>query len=475
MNGAKRRLLAAFLLLTAGCVSAPAHKAPDVDLNIPESWQQEESRPPAAPPAGAWWLTFHNERLNAIVQDTLVANHDLRAAVARVEQAAAAARIVSADLKPVVDVGLSANRQRQNFVGFPIPGQESGVLTTTATRVGLSANVAWEADLWGRLRAAARAALADFTAAAEDMEAARQSLAAQAARSWFVVVEAREQVELAEQTVASRRESATQVRQRYELGLRPSLDLRLAESTLADAEALTARRRSRLNGGVRQLEILMGHYPAGRLLDGSEDVTLPPAPSSIPAGLPTDLLERRPDLRAAASRFTAAEQRVLAARRALYPRLVLTASGGTVSNQLKDLVSGDFAVWSLLGGLTQPLFQGGRLRAGVDQADARRDEAMELYASTLLRAFAEVETALVDEGRLREQEEALTRSTSQLAAALRLARDRYTRGVGDYLTVLESQSREFVARSALLAVRRERLTNRVDLFLALGGGFGDNS
>ncbi len=476
MNGAKRRLLAASLLLaTTGCVAAPAHKAPDVDLNIPASWQQEESRPLAAPPAGAWWLTFHNERLNAIVQDTLAANHDLRAAVARVEQAAAAARMVSADLKPVVGAGLSANRQRQNFVGFPIPGQESEILTTTATRFGLSIDVAWEVDLWGRLRAGARAALADFTAAAEDMEAARQSLAAQAARSWFAVVEAQEQVHLAEQTVASRRESAAQVRGRYELGLRPSLDLRLAESTLADAEALVARRRSRLNGRVRRLEILMGHYPAGRLLEGSEDVILPTAPPSIPAGLPTDLLERRPDLRAAASRFTAAQQRVLVARRALYPRLILTGSGGTVSNQLKDLVSGDFAVWSLLGGLTQPLFQGGRLRAGVDQADAGRDETMELYAGTLLRAFAEVETALVDEGRLREQEEALTRSTAELAAALRLARDRYTRGVGDYLTVLESQSREFVARSSLLAVRRERLTNRVDLFLALGGGFGDNS
>ena len=219
----------------------------------------------------------------------------------------------------------------------------------------------------------------------------------------------------------------------------------------------------------------MGRYPAGRLLDGSEDVTLPPAAPSIPAGLPTDLLERRPDLRAAAGRFTASQQRLLAARRALYPRLTLTGSGGTVSDQLKDLVNGDFTVWSLLGGLTQPLFQGGRLRAGVDRAGAGRDETMERYAGTLLRAFAEVEMALADEGRLREQEEALTRSTAELAAALRLARDRYAGGVGDYLTVLESQSREFVARSALLAVRRERLTNRVDLFLALGGGFGDHS
>jgi len=478
MNGSllstARHVLPLTLALVFGlaCVKAPPHDLDDINLETPEAWQQEDGPSPAAPPEELWWLTFDDSRLTEIVEHTLEANYDLRAAVARIDQAVAAARIVSADLKPTVGVGVSGARQRQNFVGLPIPGNSTGVLNTTFTRYGASLDVFWEADLWGRLRARSRAALADVEAITDDVEFARQSLAAQAAKSWFAVVEARQQVELAAGTVASRVESRDQVNARYRMGLRPPLELRLAESTLADAQALEALRRSQLNGSVRQLEILMGLYPAGTFLAADDGVTLPPPPPAIPAGLPADLLQRRPDLRAAANRVLAADQRTLSAKRALYPRLTLTASGGTVTQQLQDLVQGDFKVWSLLGGLTQPLFQGGRLRAGIRQADAVGDESLELYASSVLRAFAEVEITLADEGWLQDQEAALAASTDQLAAAQRLALERYSNGVGDYLTVLESQSREFVARSALLAVRRQRLTNRVDLYLALGGGFG---
>jgi multidrug efflux system outer membrane protein len=474
-RGALHITLAMSLAVGMACVKAPPHDLQDIDLETPEAWQQEDGPSQAPPPEEAWWWTFDDARLAEIVEHTLEANHDLQAAVARIDQAVAAARIVSADLKPTVGVGLNGSRSRQNFVGLPIPGNSSGILNTTTTRYGVSLDVAWEADLWGRLRAKSRAALMDVEAITDDVEFARQSLAAQAAKAWFVVVEARQQVELAAGTVASRVESRNQVSARYRMGLRPPLELRLAESTLADARALEALRRSQLNGSVRQLEILMGLYPAGTFLAADDGVTLPPPPPSIPAGLPADLLQRRPDLRAAASRVLAADQRTLSAKKALYPRLTLTASGGTVTQQLQDLVQGDFKVWSLLGGLTQPLFQGGRLRAGIRQADAVGDENLELYASSVLRAFAEVEITLADEGWLQDQETALAGSADQLAAAQRLALDRYSNGVGDYLTVLESQSREFLARSALLAVRRQRLTNRVDLYLALGGGFGQTT
>ncbi|TDI34267.1 MAG: efflux transporter outer membrane subunit [Acidobacteria bacterium] len=471
---ALRLTLTMALLTGLACVKLPPQDLVEINLDRPERWQQEDVPSAADPPEDAWWMTFNDARLAEIIEHTLEANHDLQAAVARVAQAVAAARIVSADLKPTVGVGLAGGRQRQNFVGFPVPGGGS-VLSTTSTRYGVSLDVFWEADLWGRLQAGTRAALADVHAITDDVEFARQSLAAQAAKAWFSAVEAREQVELSAGTVASRRESRDQVNARYRLGLRPPLELRLAESTLADAQALEALRRSQLNGSVRQLEILMGLYPSGTFLAADDHATLPPPPPSIPAGLPADLLQRRPDLRAAASRVQAADQRTLSAKRALYPRLTLTASGGTVTQQLQDLVQGDFRVWSLLGGLTQPLFQGGRLRAGVRLADAVGDESLELYASSVLRAFAEVETALADENWLRDQESALAFSSDQLAAAQRLALQRYSNGVGDFLTVLESQRREFLARSALLAVRRQRLANRVNLFLALGGGFGDNS
>jgi outer membrane protein TolC len=178
---------------------------------------------------------------------------------------------------------------------------------------------------------------------------------------------------------------------------------------------------------------------------------------------------------AAERRLASADQRYLVARRSLYPRLTLTSSGGTASDGLGDLLDGDFRVWSLIGGLTQPLFQGGKLRAGVDAADAGREEVLARYATTVLGAYSEVEVALAAEEFLAEQERHLAEATEQLKAARRLAEDRYEEGVGIYLTVLESQSRALTSESELLSIRRRRLDNRIDLHLALGGGFEEPS
>jgi len=187
--------------------------------------------------------------------------------------------------------------------------------------------------------------------------------------------------------------------------------------------------------------------------------------------MPADLVARRPDLAAAERRLVAADQRFRAARAALYPRLSLTASSGTSSNQLTDLVDGNFSVWSLVGNLTAPLFQAGRLRAGVDLAAAGIDEDFALYVGTALRAYSEVEGSLAAEQYLAERIRYLQDAARQSLAAQRQAEERYRSGLTDYITVLEAQRRYFEAQSAFLAGRRERLDNRVDLYLALGGGF----
>jgi NodT family efflux transporter outer membrane factor (OMF) lipoprotein len=411
--------------------------------------------------------------LPALVHEALVANHDLQAAAARLEQAQEVARIAVADLQPQVGAGLSAARQRQVFVGFPIPGSAGNVLSTQSTRYGVSLDATWEVDLWGRLRAGARAAVADAQAVAADVRGARLSLASQTARAWFAAVEAAEQRRLARATASSRQESAAAVRVRYEQGLRPALDLRLALSQQAEAAAAVQQRQAQLDLVVRQLEALLGRYPGGALEGRLEAASLPALPPPVPAGLPAEVFGRRPDLVAAERRLAAAAQRRQAARRALYPRLTLTAAGGTASDQLGDLLDGDFRVWSLVAGLTQPLFQGGRLRAGVRRAQAAEEEALASWAGAALRAFAEVESALAVAGALAAREQLLAASAQQLGAARQLAGERYRSGVGDYLTLLESESREHAARSALLSVRRQRLDNRIDLHLALGGGFHD--
>jgi NodT family efflux transporter outer membrane factor (OMF) lipoprotein len=474
--------LAALLILIAGCVKAPVVRPPKLAPDVPDRWTAAET--PAGHVQEGWWEAFGDPVLTGLVEQALENNHDLRVAAARLEQAGADERIAREDLKPAVSAGVSGARRRQNFIGFPDfgpapdpdgtgpaepePRDEQEVVSTTSTTLGTSLDISWEIDLWGRLRAGAQAALADLQAASADYRAARLSLAAQTAKAWFAAAEASEQLALAEATVESWRTSSEQVRRRYERGLRPSLDVRLSISNYESAEALLQQRRQQLDAAIRRIEVLLGRYP-GRQLETPRE--LHELSSQVPAGLPADLVSRRPDLVAAERRLAAADARLAVARRSLYPRFALTASGGTATDELKNLLDGDFRVWSLLANLTQPLFQGGRLRAGVDRAESGSEAALESYAGTALRAFSEVELALAAEQFLAEREAHQREAAEQAEEARRLAEDRYRSGLEGYVTILESQRRELAARSLLLVNRLLRLNNRVDLYLALGGGF----
>lgn len=460
-------ILAAALALT-GCATAPPAQPLDLEVTLPETWAASQT--PAGEVSSDWWREFGDPGLTDAVDTALRQNHDLLAAAARLEQAAAGALIAGAPLRPTLDAGLTGGRRRQNFIGFPIPGGEQRVLSSFSTTWGVSLNTTWEADLWGRLRAGARAAVAETQRSAAELRSARQSIAGQTVKAWFAVAEAHQQFALVEQTVASFTATADQVRGRFEQGLRPALDLRLSLSNLASAEANRSARLQQLDATTRQLEVLLGEY-ADRHIRVAQ--TLPEAPGPVPAGLPADLVSRRPDL-VAAERFLAADrERLEVARRDLYPRFSLTASGGTSTRELTDLLNGDFGVWSLVGNLTQPLFDGGRLRAVVAQTKAQTDESLAAYAGAALTAFAEVETALAAESLLGDQERHLAEAVAQSRAAERLAGERYTSGLNDYISVLESQRQAFNAEASLIGARRLRLDNRVDLHLALGGGFED--
>jgi len=365
-------------------------------------------------------------------------------------------------------LGLTGSREQLRFIGFPFSGGAGGSASTTFTRYGLSLNLSWEIDLWGRLRAIGSAALADAQAAEAELVAAHLSLAAQAAKAWFAVVEARTQGQLAERTVASYRASLEEVTDRADIGVTSRVDQRLVAADLATAGALLEQRQVVLARQLRQLEILLGRYPAGAVEDSNE---LPALPGPVPIGLPSELIARRPDVAAAERRVAAARRRVDAADAALLPRLSLTASGGTTSVALGDLLDGDFRVWSIGANLLQPIFEGGRLRARADGAVADASEAIELYADTVLNALAEVEIALSAEAPLQRQEERYAAAVEEATASLALAEDRYRQGIEGFLTVLDARRRVFQNESNRIAVRRLRLETRVDLHLALGGGF----
>jgi outer membrane protein, multidrug efflux system len=469
--GAHNHLRAAFCLvglaaLMAGCARAP-QRTYVAGIPEPAAWVAGPGR--GGPVVDSWWTLFGDAEMTGAVQEALRANLDLRQFLARLDAAAAQARIVGAPLSPAVDVGAVSQRQQQVFVGLPIPGREGQPLTSRSTAHALTFNVSWELDMWGRLRAGQRAALAEVQASEEEYRAALSSVAGQTVKLWLAVAEAKGQRELAQATARNFEVTAGQVRSRYERGLRSALDLRMSLHNEAVAKAVVHLRERELEILTRQLEILLGRYPAGQL---TVPDSLPGLPAALPAGLPSELLERRPDLAAAERRLAATLARVDEAKAALFPRISLTAGGGRTSAELEDLLSSQFNVWSLAGNLAQPLLQGGRLQANVTLSEARAREAVEGYRLAVLRAFGEVETALASEQWLERRESDLAEAVEQSQAASRLAEDRYRTGLIDFVTLMEAQRSAFNTESEFIMVRRQRLDNRVDLCLALGGGIG---
>ena len=461
-----RPLIALVVTATVGCASAPPVEPPHLEVAVPDTWTAADTSLGEVAPD--WWTDFGEPGLSAAVETALEGNFDLAAAAARLEQAAAEARVASSALQPTVQASYSSSRRKQNFVGFPIPGAEGTVLSTVSTNQGVSLDLSWEVDLWGRLRADAQAALADLQRSAADLRGAQLSMAGQTAKAWFAIAEARQQVTLSDATVASYRVSAEQVQERFEAGIRPALDLRLALLNLSNAEALLAQRRQQLDASARQLEVLLGRYAAGAI---DQPTSLPEVAPDVPGGIPADLVARRPDLVAAERQVAAASARLGVARKELLPNLTLTAATGTATNALRSLLDGNFGVWSLLGNLVAPLWQGGRLRAQIDRAEAQAAEVLANYANTALVAYAEVETALAAEAFLADRVGHLTSAVEQARAAEQLAEERYRAGLDTYITVLDSQRSAVQADGDLIAARRLRLENRVDLYLALGGGF----
>ena len=456
------------VLMVAGACRAPEPSgAEEIPVKVPDQWTASASTVEAAP-LERWWTHFGDVTLDALVERVLARNHDLCAAASRLDLALAQARIAGASSRPAASVALDGGRRRQNFVGLPIGG--NGVASSTSSSFGVSLDVSWEVDLWGRLAAGAAAAEADAHVVALQREALRLSLAGQTVKAWFALAEAHGQRELAREQAASFERTVSVLQDRYRAGRGAALDLRLAESQLEQARAACARQTEVIERVTRQIEILAGDYPAGSLAPPGD---LPRPPGDPPAGLPVELIERRPDLVAALEGLRAADYRLWEARRALWPSLNLAAGVGRSGEELDDLFDADFDVWSLAAGLVQPLFQGGRLRAGVDAADARRAEAAALYAQALLAAFSEVEVALATEESLAERVRRLAEAARHAVAAEALAEERYGAGRHDILALLTARRQSSDSAALLLSARRERLEGYIDHCLALGGGFDE--
>jgi len=467
MKKATISILASLLLFS--CASSPPRQELEMDIDMPNSWATEVAEiRDSIDVIVDWWTEFADSNLNNLVEESLHRNLNLSIAAANLEAAAAQAVISGASLYPQADMSVNAARRKQNFIGLPIPGAGDDALTTTTTTYGVSLNISWELDLWGRIRAEQSAAVSQFQASQADYIGTQISIAAQVCKAYFAVVTTRKQLELAQATYDNWKLSTGQVNQRYLSGLSSSLEYRLSLSNLSLAEASLASNRAQLDITKRQLELLLKRFPSASI-GILED--LPRVVGDVPTGIPANIISRRPDIVAAERRLASADMSLKSAERALYPRISLTGSGGTTTADLKNLINGDFGIWSLAGNLMQPIFQGGRLRANVDFNEAQTKRAVAEYERTMLNALAEVENALTNEYYLSERERALKKAAEQSLGARNLAEIQYSRGVSDFLTMLESTRTAFDTESRYINARRERLDARIDLYLALGGGF----
>ena len=452
--------LGVLAVLAAGCMAGPDYKRPAV--RAPPSYRGGGERGDVGSLADKGWAqVFPDPALAELIRTALAQNQDVLIAATRIEQAEAQLGIRRADQLPAVNLGLAAGRERIAATSLTPP------ITTSLFQGNVSAS--WELDFWGKFRRATQAARADLLAAEWNGRAVITSLIASLAGAYYQLLELDLQLEISKRTLTSRQESLQLTRLQESQGAVSLLDVRQAEQLVYNAAQTIIDIERRREQQENFLSVLLarnpGPIPRGRKL------TEQPHDPLVPAGLPSSLLQRRPDIQLQEARLVAANARIGVARAAFFPSISLTGGAGVQSAALTDLFKGPSGVWNFIGSLTQPIFAGGRLSSGVKLAEAQQKEALIVYQQTIQQAFREVSDALVayrKNRQFREQQELLANSTRD---ALSLAEQRYRGGAASYLEVLDSNTRTFTAELGLAQAQLNELLALVQLYNALGGGW----
>jgi multidrug efflux system outer membrane protein len=462
-------LLVALLVAGAGtgCVVGPDYKRPVV--TVPDTYRGAAAPEPTAADAvsigdQAWWDVFQDDQLRALIRSALQQNLDLRIAATRILQAQAQLGITRADQFPTVDAGASTSRNRaaRSIVPFPLgPYQRSDFQ--------LTASAAWEIDFWGKYRRATEAARARLLASEWGRRAVATSLVSQVASAYFEMRAFDLQLDIATHTLASRRESLRLTEVTASGGATSLVDVRQAEQLVFNAAATIADLERQIAQTENYISVLLGRNPSD--VPRGASLEQQPHVPEVPVGLPSALLERRPDIRQAEQLLIAANANIGVAKAAYFPQISLTGSGGVQSPALSDLFTTPAGLWSIGAGLTQPIFNAGRTRSRVALSKAQQEEAVLAYQQTIQQSLREVSDALVGyrKGRdFREQQQLLNRAA---ADARRLADIRYRGGATSYLEVLDSDTRMFSAELAVTQAELGELLSLVQIYRALGGGW----
>ena len=452
--------------LLAGCTTVgPDYERPEVAL--PATYPGAEAQDAAPRPAAEWWRSFDDARLDELVAAARAANSDLRLAAARVQEAQGLAREAGAAYYPEVLAGAAASRSRVSTRTAP-----PGGAPLERTQYQLLASTSFEIDFWGRYARTAEAARAKLLGARYAHALVELTLTGAVAQAYFALRALDAQLAVLDETLRLRAESLAIARARLQAGLAAELDVYQAQAALTEAQVQrreTARSRALVE---RQLAALTGRLDlrlAARTPGpGLFALPVPPAP---PPGLPSALLERRPDIRAAEQQLVAANALIGTARAELFPSISLTGALGAQSAELSELLSSGAGIWSLGFGLALPIFDAGRRSARVEQAEARREQALAVYQRSIESGFREVSDALVNLAETAASEAELRSRLEAARGALELSTLRYESGYSPYLEVLDAQRTANDAELALVRNRLARLVFSVDLMKALGGGW----
>jgi|Deesub1362A_J573_1020465.scaffolds.fasta_scaffold00093_97 NodT family efflux transporter outer membrane factor (OMF) lipoprotein len=448
------------LLFSVGC-SVHSTQANKTALPLPDSFSETRGETSPSSDIGRWWERFGDEQLNALMDEAFRHNLDLTQAYERLKQLEAVIKITGSSESPSLNLNASAGRVRQQGL--------SGMTTSNSYTLSIAAG--YELDLWKKLKSRTNAARLNALASRQDIKALYITLSAQLADLYYLAVEQRAQLELSDRIIASYEDTLNRIRQRYEEGLVSASELYKARQSLAAVKAQRPVFETNLAVTQHALSVLLGRFPEKETLKSIAQ--LPKAPEAFPAGIPSQLLTRRPDIEAALLRLRASDEQVGAAIADRFPSFNLTAGYGGSSSTLKNILDSPNIFWNLLLNIAQPLLDGGKRKAEVERSKAVFRENLARYHQTVLRAFQEVEDALARNHATEQRIAALEKKASAASDSLRLAMNKYMQGLTDYLPVLEAQQRLYEAEGALLSARRQLISDRIQLARALGGDWAE--
>jgi multidrug efflux system outer membrane protein len=470
-----RRLIVASLVVAslalagAGCALGPNYARPAVPTS--PTWREIPVAEAQSLANTAWWELFDDPQLQELVRIALIENKDLKIAVERIEEARARYGFTKADLWPKLDANATAGRLRFNsgsLIHTPEGDQTASEATETAF-YAVTADVSWEIDFFGRIRRATESQQALFLGTQEARRSAVLTLVADVARAYFELRDADSRLEIARHTIESRRESLQFAKDRFEGGITPELDFRQAEAELKRVETIVFDLERLISFKENELSVLLGRNP-GPILRG-RGVSEQKLPVAVPAGLPSELLDRRPDIREAEQTLAAATANIGEAKAMLFPRIALTGSFGTSSTEFDDLFTGPAKSWNIIGNLLQPIFNAGKNRRRVEITESRQRQMLYAYERTILQAFRETEDALMAYNKTGEQRKAQADRVAAERKVLELCELRYKGGVSAYLEVLDAQRSLFSAELDEAQTIGSNLVSLVRLYKALGGGW----